>query len=81
MPRCPNIPSLVSQKVDPRMLQISLTGFLEKNTSLFVKVNQDIPPLFGFFCAAFEGSLMSVSCGLSPFVLDFYEVDGCFARS
>lgn len=27
-----------TQKVDPRILQINLTGFLEKNTSLFVKV-------------------------------------------
>ncbi len=26
------------QNVDPRILQINLTGFLEKNTSLFVKV-------------------------------------------
>lgn len=26
------------QAIDPRMLQINLTGFLEKNTSLFVKV-------------------------------------------
>ena len=27
------------QHIDPRMLQISLTGFLEKNASLFVKVS------------------------------------------
>lgn len=26
------------QDLDPKMLQIALTGFLEKNTSLFVKV-------------------------------------------
>ena len=30
----------VLQDVDPRELQISLTGFLEKNTSLFCKVNR-----------------------------------------
>jgi len=29
---------LSAQTVDPRQLQISLTGFLEKNTSLFCKV-------------------------------------------
>lgn len=28
-----------AQTVDPRQLQISLTGFLEKNTSLFCKVS------------------------------------------
>ena len=28
----------VVQDLDPRQLQIALTGFLEKNTSLFVKV-------------------------------------------
>ena len=33
---CP--PPLAAQTVDPRQLQISLTGFLEKNTSLFCKV-------------------------------------------
>ncbi len=26
------------QNLDPKLLQIALTGFLEKNTSLFVKV-------------------------------------------
>ena len=31
-------PALVVQDLDPRQLQIALTGFLEKNTSLFVKV-------------------------------------------
>ena len=33
----------VSQTIDPRILQINLTGFLEKNTSLFVKVTP-LPP-------------------------------------
>ena len=28
----------VVQNLDPKLLQIALTGFLEKNTSLFVKV-------------------------------------------
>lgn len=30
------------QHIDPRMLQISLTGFLEKNASLFVKVTPSL---------------------------------------
>ena len=33
-----NLSSGPLQKIDPRELQISLTGFLEKNTSLFCKV-------------------------------------------
>ncbi len=32
-------PGYCVQAVDPRILQINLTGFLEKNTSLFVKVS------------------------------------------
>ncbi len=32
------------QTVDPRQLQINLTGFLEKNTSLFVKVTLPSTP-------------------------------------
>lgn len=42
-PACPSASSpkcLSLQKVDPRQLQISLTGFLEKNTSLFCKVRR-----------------------------------------
>ncbi len=34
------MPSGPLQKIDPRELQISLTGFLEKNTSLFCKVRR-----------------------------------------
>lgn len=30
--------SAILQDLDPKKLQITLTGFLEKNTSLFVKV-------------------------------------------
>lgn len=38
--RCLPLPTSAPwvQNVDPRQLQISLTGFLEKNTSLFCKV-------------------------------------------
>lgn len=32
--------NLSEQAMDPRILQINLTGFLEKNTSLFVKVRE-----------------------------------------
>jgi hypothetical protein len=37
-PTSPNPAADLPQTVDPRQLQISLTGFLEKNTSLFCKV-------------------------------------------
>lgn len=37
-------PFAVLQNLDPRQLQIALTGFLEKNTSLFVKVLACLSP-------------------------------------
>lgn len=36
-------PQGLLQDLDPKMLQIGLTGFLEKNTSLFIKVSCHVP--------------------------------------
>ena len=69
------------QKIDPRELQISLTGFLEKNTSLFCKVRSHSGCTRGCSAlAALAGGEATIACSSVSDVIPLICQHPCLLR-